>query len=118
MGEKGSAWNDGVSRVTKEVWQAQTSVARSARDRHLRTADIAPSRDSPEKSSRIARAGSKSVHMTSEMIKAGEAVLDRACEAPEIAPLWSVLSAARDVYTAMELARRSQASRPPTRRVV
>jgi hypothetical protein len=40
--------------------------------------------------------------VTPEMVAAGEAVLDGAFEADERSPSWNVLSAARDVYIAME----------------
>jgi hypothetical protein len=43
---------------------------------------------------------------TPAMVKAGEAVLDRACEAAEIwPPSYCVISAAAEVYAAMDLAR-------------
>ena len=48
--------------------------------------------------------------ITKAMIRAGESILDRACEIAEISPPWSVLSAARDVYIAMERARCAQGS--------
>ena len=44
--------------------------------------------------------------VTPAMVKAGEAVLDRACEAAEIwPPSHCVISAAAEVYVAMELVR-------------
>lgn len=43
--------------------------------------------------------------MTREMVAAGEAVLDRAFVGNERSQSWSVLSAARNVYIAMERAR-------------
>lgn len=50
------------------------------------------------------------IEITSGMIDAGEAVLNCACDHAEIPPLWSVISSAKDVYTAMETARRAQAN--------
>jgi hypothetical protein len=44
--------------------------------------------------------------VTPAMIKAGEIVLERACEAAEIwPPSYCVISAAAEVYAAMDLAR-------------
>jgi hypothetical protein len=43
--------------------------------------------------------------ITPAMIEAGEAVLSRALDQVDLQPFWSVISAARDVYTAMEFVR-------------
>lgn len=49
------------------------------------------------------------IEITPQMIEAGEAVLDRACDQAEVPTSWSLISAAKDVYIAMENARSRQA---------
>jgi hypothetical protein len=59
-----------------------------------------PARDRPD----------DEIKITSAMIEAGEAVLDRACDRAEVPASWSLLSAAKDVYIAMENVRCCQVS--------
>ena len=57
---------------------------------------------------KVGQAGaSDEIEITAAMVEAGEAVLDGVCEAAEIVPPWSVISAARDVCIAMQLAKSS-----------
>jgi hypothetical protein len=49
------------------------------------------------------------VTITPAMIEAGEAVLDRALTQVDLQPFWTVISAAKDVYIAMEFVRFHQA---------
>jgi hypothetical protein len=49
--------------------------------------------------------GSESIQITPEMVAAGEAVLESACDHAEGLPSYVIVSAAADVYIAMERAR-------------
>jgi len=68
----------------------------------------------PNRPRRAKNAGAKSrsedfaPKITPEMIKAGEAVLDRLCEREQISTSLSLMAVVSDVYTAMDLSRRSQ----------
>ena len=50
------------------------------------------------------------IEITPAMIAAGEVVLDRACDQAEVPASWFLISAAKDVYIAMENVRCRQVS--------
>jgi hypothetical protein len=54
---------------------------------------------------RGAGAPDEEIEITREMVRAGEAVLDRAFEQAGLRPSWTVFAALPDVYIAMESAR-------------
>ena len=60
---------------------------------------------------------SESVQITPEMVAAGEAVLDDVCARAEALPSYAIVSAAADVYIAMERARLRRPSASAIRNV-
>jgi hypothetical protein len=70
--------------------------------------------DAPD--AEVVPGGAPEIEVTREMIKAGEAVLDRAFANAGLEPSWTVFSSLRDVYIAMTRAEGplgSCAQRPP-----